>query len=71
MRKLTGAMVVVVLLMCGSAMAQVDSSHPGYFPIEEMGILAKDDLEVDINLEGAMLQVAAGAMQEEGEGEHH
>ena len=52
---------------CGAASAQVDTSHPGYYPIEEMGILAKDDLEVDVNLEGAMLQVAAGAMLEEGE----
>jgi hypothetical protein len=62
-------MVVAIFLAGGAVSAQGNTSHPGYYPIEEMGILAKDDLEVDINLEGAMLQVAAGAMQEEAEGE--
>ena len=52
-----------VLFFAGGAAAQSVSSHPGYFPIEEMGLLAKGDLEVDVDLQGAMLQVAAGAME--------
>ena len=65
MRKTVG-MIVTVLVMVGmTASAQVDSSHPGYYGIEEMGVLAKSDLEVDIDLQGAMLKVAAGALQEE------
>jgi hypothetical protein len=62
--------VVLVVVMCGfatGALAQVDSSHPGYYPIEEMGLFAADDLEVNIDLQGAMLQVAAGVMQKDGE----
>ena len=51
------------LLAGGGAAAQSVTSHPGYFAIEEMGILAKGDLEVDVDLQGAMLQVAAGAME--------
>lgn len=67
MRKLNAIAiaVVVVLLVTGTAGAQAGSSHPGYYPIESMGVLAKGDLEVDIDLTGAMLQVAAGAMQSE------
>ena len=63
----TGVLAMTILLACGAAAAQGSTSHPGYFPSEEMGIFVQGDLEVDINLEGAMLQVAAGAMQEDGE----
>jgi hypothetical protein len=55
--------LLVMLTAAGVATAQVDGSHPGYYPIEEMGLLARGDLEVDVDLTGAMLQVAAGAMQ--------
>lgn len=58
---------VLVLFATGSAAAQAVTSHPGYFPIEELGLLATGDLEVDIDLQGAMLQVAAGAMEDEDE----
>jgi hypothetical protein len=62
--------VVMMLVTAGTAGAQAGTSHPGYYPIESMGVLAKGDLEVDIDLTGAMLQVAAGAMQaENGENE--
>ena len=54
-----------VLFAAGSVAAQSVTSHQGYFPVEEMGILAKGDLEVDVDLQGAMLQVAAGAMEGE------
>jgi hypothetical protein len=58
-------MVLWTFVVCaaGFAAAQSVTSHPGYFPIEEMGILAKGDLEVDVDLQGAMLEVAAGAME--------
>jgi len=67
MRKLNAIAlaVVVVMVAAGTAGAQAVTSHPGYYPIESMGVLAKGDLEVDIDLTGAMLQVAAGAMQTE------
>jgi hypothetical protein len=65
MRKTMVMFGVCVLALSGLAAAQTGAAHPGYFAIEDMGVLAKDDLEVDVNLEGAMLQVAAGAMEEE------
>jgi hypothetical protein len=56
-------MVVLMLVaMAGSATAQTGSSHPGYFAIEEMGIFASEDLEVDVDLKGAMLQAVASSM---------
>ncbi|TFG39943.1 MAG: DUF4252 domain-containing protein [Candidatus Aminicenantes bacterium] len=63
--EVVAVVVVVVLVAAGTAAAQAGTSHPGYYPIENMGVLAKGDLEVDIDLTGAMLQVAAGAMQSE------
>jgi len=67
MRKVNAIAIVVavVLVAAGTAGAQAGASNPGYYPIESMGVLAKGDLEVDIDLTGAMLQVAAGAMQAE------
>lgn len=63
MRKMIVTLVVVVLMTGASVCAQGGTNHPGYFAIEEMGILAQDDLEVDVDLQGAMLQVVAGAIQ--------
>ncbi len=54
---LVGALVI---LLAGTAAAQT-----GYYAIEELGIFAEGDLEVDIDLQSAMLQVAAGALENE------
>lgn len=35
----------------------------GVFPVEDLGILDPSALDVDINLEGSSLKIAAGAMQ--------
>lgn len=62
--------VMLIVAMSGfatGALAQVDTSHPGYYPIEAMGLFAEDELDVNVDLQGAMLQVAAGAMQKDGE----
>ena len=65
MRKTIVMFGMCVIALSGLAEAQTASTHPGYFPIEEMGVFAKGDLEVDINLEGTMLEVAAGAMEQQ------
>ena len=62
--RMTKAVVLIVMLAVASLVgAQTDTNHLGFYPIEEMGVLAKGDLEVDVDLAGAMLQVAAGAME--------
>lgn len=63
MKRFFVMVVVGMLVTGGTAFAQTGADHPGYYPIEEMGILAQGDLEVDVDLQGAMLQVAAGAIQ--------
>ena len=65
MRKTIVMFGVCLIALSGLAAAQTGAAHPGYFPIEEMGVFAVGDLEVDINIEGMMLEVAAGAMEEE------
>lgn len=65
MKRMIVTLVAVMLMTGASVFAQVGADHPGYFAIEEMGILAQDDLEVDVDLQGAMLQVAAGAIAED------
>lgn len=37
----------------------------GIYPVEDLGILDPANLEVDINLEGSTLKIAAGAMQDQ------
>lgn len=58
---------VLALVLAGPAAAQAGVDHPGYYPIEEIGIFGGGKLEVDIDVSGAMLQVAAGAMEEQDE----
>lgn len=65
MKTRTVTMLFVILAAASTLQAQVGSDHPGYYPIEEMGVMASGDLEVDVDLSGAMLQLAAGAMQDE------
>jgi hypothetical protein len=66
MRKII-VLIGLLVVLAGTAAAQTGAAHPGYYPIEEMGIFAKGDLEVDVDLSGAMLQVAAGAMENQEE----
>ena len=58
-----------VIALSGLAAAQTGATHPGYFPIEELGMFAEGDLEVDVDLQGALLQVAAGVLEGEDEGD--
>jgi hypothetical protein len=66
MRKTSVLLGVILVALAGSAAAQTGS--PGYYPIEKMGIFAEGDLEVDVDLSGAMMQVAAGAVENQDEG---
>lgn len=52
---------LLCLLLTGTAAAE----GLGIFPVEELGIVDPTNLEVDINLEGSTLQIAAGAMQDQ------
>jgi len=67
MQKTMVALCVVMMASVGVGLAQESVSHPGYYPIEAMDLLAPNEIEVNIDLEGALLQAAAGAMQQEGE----
>jgi hypothetical protein len=66
MRKIV-VLIGFLVVLAGTAAAQTGAAHPGYYPIEEMGIFADGDLQVDLDLSGAMLQVAAGAMEDQEE----
>lgn len=63
----TVVLIGLFVVLAGPAAAQSGAAHPGYYPIEEMGIFATGDLQVDVDLSGAMLQVAAGAMENQEE----
>ncbi len=65
MRKISVLIGVMLAAFAGFGAVQA-SAQSGYYPIEEMGIFAEGDLEVDIDLSGAMLRVAAGAMENSG-----
>lgn len=67
MRKISVLIGVILAVFAGFGGAQA-SAQSGYYPIEEMGIFAEGDLEVDVDLSGAMLRVAAGAMENQDAG---
>jgi hypothetical protein len=67
MRKICVLFGVALVACVGSVAAQTGSAHPGYYPIEEMGIFGEGEMEVNVDLSGAMLQVAAGAMENQDE----
>lgn len=65
MKRVSVMIAVMLLAVPASVAAQAVAARAGYYPIEEMGIFAAGDLEVDVDLSGPMLQAAAVAMQEE------
>jgi hypothetical protein len=67
MQKTVVVLCVVMMASVGAGLAQESVSHPGYYPIEAMDLLAPNEIAVNVDLEGALLQAAAGAMQQEGE----
>lgn len=65
MRKISVLVGVMIMVLTGSVTAQTGSAHPGYYAVEEMGIFAAGDLEVDVDLKGAMLQAVANSVGEQ------
>ena len=54
--------LVFVLAVAGPVRAQDLSSHPGYFPLDELELVPRDQLTVEINLQGALLNMVANAI---------
>ena len=62
MRRLIVSSTVLLLFLSGAAgWAQKLSDQPGYVSIEELGIFPREDLSVEINLDGAILRMVAEA----------
>ena len=62
MRRLIVSSTVFLLFLSGAAgWAQKLSDQPGYVSIEELGIFPREDLSVEINLDGAILRMVAEA----------
>lgn len=58
------SLVMAILVFPTILVAQLDSDHPGYFPIENLGILPEESINLEINLPGAMLKFIAAATDE-------
>ena len=59
------SLVLAILVIPTTLVAQLDSDHPGYFPIEDLGILPEESINLEINLPGAMLKFIAAATDED------
>jgi hypothetical protein len=57
-----------LLLAASPGLAQSVGSLPGYFAIEELGVFAGGELEVDIDLRGAMAKLISAAAASEDPG---
>ncbi len=55
------ALVVALCAPAGWAQQQKLSELPGYFPFEELGILGRDELSLEINLAKPLLRLVAAA----------
>ena len=54
-----------LFLLPALAVAQIGVDQPGYFPIEDLGILPPDSINLEINLTGPMMKLIALATEEE------
>lgn len=62
MRKTTIAFAILIVLAASAGRAQNLAAQPGYVPIEKLDLFPRDKLSVEINIEGALLNlIAAGA----------
>jgi len=62
MRKIITLVPVFLLLAAAAGRAQKLADQPGYVPIEQLDLFPREKLSVEINLEGALLNlIAAGA----------
>lgn len=57
--------LISAVLLTVFAAAPVAAQGIGAYPVEELGLIDPDKLDVDINLEGAGIQIALGAMQDQ------
>ena len=58
-------MILIFGLLPAMAGAQFDTDHPGYFPIEDLGILQEESINLEINLTGPIMKFIALATDEE------
>lgn len=56
---------LALLVLSTTVIPASAQSDLGYFPVEELGILDQEDLEVDVNLQGSTLLIAAGALEDQ------
>jgi len=61
----TSRLCLCLVLFTGLATTAVGQDDLGVFAVEDLGILDPEHLEVDVNLEGTTLQIAAGAMEDQ------
>jgi len=55
----------IAIALCTVAAMPLFAQTPGVYAVEDLGLVDPNALEVDVNLEGTTLQIAAGAMQDQ------
>jgi len=63
LRMITILMTALCVVAVSSEAEQALESMPGYFPLEELGLFEPDSLDVDVDLQGAMIEMIAGAAE--------
>ncbi|MCP3957980.1 MAG: DUF4252 domain-containing protein [bacterium] len=61
------ALALVLAALCAPAGWAQDAKkpHPGHFPLDELDILSRDELVIEINLKGPLLRLVAAATRGE------
>ena len=63
-RLAAACLAAAVLAAAATAAGQEQKTlrqHPGYFPVEDLDLLEREALSIEINLHGAMLRLVAAA----------
>ncbi len=60
----TAALLVAALAAPAAAQESLES-HPGFLPLDELDILSRENLKVEINLHGPLLKLVAGATRDD------
>jgi hypothetical protein len=65
MKNIITILAAALLLLPVAGSAEALEEMPGYFPLEQMGLFEPDELEADIEISGASLEMVAGAAEEQ------
>ncbi len=64
-RRIVAAALLVAALAATVAAQESLEAHPGFLPLDELDILSRENLKLEINLHGPLLKLVAAATRDD------